>query len=560
MRDRIVLSSLAVAGAIALVAGVSAVPLAPQDAPVTAGSNGTGCQRVLPSLIAREANGGRPGEAALGQDLTSLYEPDLAPLWAARRGNPAPQTVAALHVLAHASDDGLDSDSYGMPDLQQTLERAWTNGLPVEEGCRLDVRLSRAMLSFFHHLHQGRVPPAAIGKRLASESHDLGEMLKAAIRQGQVAALVDQLRPPLAQYRLVRAELARYRRLASANLPILPANARSIRPGDIYPALPVLRRLLGAIGDLPDEAAVDREPDRYRGALVDAVARFQSRHALEPDGVIGKDTLAALRMPMAHRARQLELALERLRWLPEVGHERLVALNIPMFRLWVWDDIPADGTPLFEMKTIVGRALRTETPVLVADMREVIFRPYWNVPASIARNELVPSFRRRPGQFDTEQMEIVRGDRDDSPTVPFSAAALEEVRSGRLRLRQRPGPNNALGLIKFVFPNNESVYLHGTPAPQLFKLPRRDFSHGCVRVEDPIALAEWVLKETPGWNRTRIETAAGGKATVHVTLAKPIQVVLFYTTAAVMPADGSVHFADDIYRHDARLERTLARH
>jgi len=190
-------------------------------------------------------------------------------------------------------------------------------------------------------------------------------------------------------------------------------------------------------------------------------------------------------------------------------------------------------------------------------MREVIFRPYWNVPRSIVRHEVLPKIKRDPDYLEREDMEIVRGESDIASRTELSAETLEGLRRGELRVRQRPGPKNALGLIKFVFPNGEDVYMHGTPAQALFSKNRRDFSHGCVRVADPVGLAEWVLHR-PEWTRDQIVAATGGSQTIHVKLPRPIQVILFYTTAAVMPEDGTIRFADDIYRHDATLDRALA--
>ena len=185
-----------------------------------------------------------------------------------------------------------------------------------------------------------------------------------------------------------------------------------------------------------------------------------------------------------------------------------------MFRLWAWDSIPPDGAPTFDMGVIVGRALNTQTPVFVEEMRSVIFRPYWNIPSSILRHEILPAIERDSDYLRRQNMEIVSGAGDDARPVPATVDNLVQLRAGGLRVRQRPGPNNALGLVKFVFPNDENVYMHGTPAPQLFSRYRRDFSHGCVRLEDPVALAEWVLNDQPEWTRDRILTAMQGSATV----------------------------------------------
>jgi murein L,D-transpeptidase YcbB/YkuD len=233
-------------------------------------------------------------------------------------------------------------------------------------------------------------------------------------------------------------------------------------------------------------------------------------------------------------------------------------LNIPMFRIWAWDAIPPTGEPLLGMNAIVGRALKTETPVFIEEMREIVFRPYWNVPPSILRKETLPLIARDPGYLSRENLEIVRGQGDDARSVEATPENLALLRQGALRLRQRPGPSNALGLIKFVFPNEENVYMHGTPAKTLFARSRRDFSHGCVRVEDPVALAEWALKDRPEWSRERILAAMEGPQSLRVRLTRPIQVILFYTTAAVMPEDGTIRFAEDIYGHDQRLDRALS--
>jgi murein L,D-transpeptidase YcbB/YkuD len=246
-------------------------------------------------------------------------------------------------------------------------------------------------------------------------------------------------------------------------------------------------------------------------------------------------------VPVAWRVRQIELALERLRWLPHLGDERFVAVNIPMFRLWAFDALRPDGMASFQTRVIVGRALNTRTPVFTEEMQEVIFRPYWNVPTSIIRNEILPALARRPDYLRAHNMEVI-----SAPGAP-------------LRVRQRPGPSNALGLVKFVFPNDDNVYMHATPAPALFGRPRRDFSHGCVRVEDPVGLAEWALADRPEWTRERILAAMNGQASIRVELPQPIRVILFYLTAVVTPEDGAIHFAEDIYGHDARLHHALTR-
>ena len=317
-----------------------------------------------------------------------------------------------------------------------------------------------------------------------------------------------------------------------------------------------LHRLLVALGDLPADD-INSSELVYQGPLIDGIKHFQLRHGLEADGVIGKSTGAALRVPLPWRVRQIELAMERLRWLPNLGAERFIAVNIPMFRVWGLEGSDRDYRPSFGTDVIVGRALNTRTPVLLEELEYIIFRPYWNVPTSILRGEILPAIKRTPDYLQRHDMEIVSGQSDDSAVVPVTSATLDRLRQGTLRVRQRPGADNALGLVKFVFPNDVNVYMHGTPAPELFKHARRDFSHGCIRVADPVGLAEWVLAEKPDWNRDRIVEAMHASDSMRVTLDRPIRVVLFYLTAVVLPEDDTLHFAEDLYGHDARLDGYL---
>jgi murein L,D-transpeptidase YcbB/YkuD len=391
------------------------------------------------------------------------------------------------------------------------------------------------------------------------DDHKFVVLLRSAVAGHRVPQLATELTPPLVLYRNLREMLRRYRDLAadSALAPLrLPEH--TVRPGDSAAELGSLFELLGHLGDFSGSPPA-RLPATYDERFVGALKRFQQRHGLEADGIIGAGTRAALSVPLTDRVRQVELALERLRWLPHLDPERFVAVNIPMFRLWVWDSTPANGAPSFGMNVIVGRSLNRQTPVFVEQMHYIVFRPYWNVPSSIVRGEILPAIARDPAYLERHDMEIVSGQSDNAAFVPPTTESLALLRQGRLRVRQRPGPRNSLGTVKFVFPNDANVYLHSTPAPQLFSQSRRDFSHGCVRVEDPVALAEWALKGENGWTRDRIIAAMDGLRPLQVNLTRPIQVILFYVTAAVMPDDGSIHFAQDIYGHDAKLDRALRR-
>lgn len=267
--------------------------------------------------------------------------------------------------------------------------------------------------------------------------------------------------------------------------------------------------------------------------------------------------LATSEPAAAVEVRKIELTLERWRWLPTFQTPPII-VNIPEFRLFAFRTTADRAADILQMDVIVGRTFpRTRTPVFVSDMTSVIFRPYWDVPRSIMLREELPKIRANPGHLAVQHLEIVRGATDSAKPLPPTAASLQLLESGAARLRQRPGPDNALGLIKFDLPNRYDVYLHSTPARQLFLRQRRAFSHGCIRVSDPVTLAAYVLRGAPGeWTPARIESAMNGTQTRRVKLARPIRVIILYGTVLVKE-DGEVLFFDDLYGQDRRLERLL---
>ena len=400
-----------------------------------------------------------------------------------------------------------------------------------------------------HVVRTPRSPPG--GRRGAARSLLLVAAVSLAATSPQAGA---QARAPDPREALAAA-LARYEALAAGPDLRPPASPRVLRRGDVHPEAGTLRRFLRELGDLPPASVgsvVPAADTLYAGDLVDGVVAFQQRHGLEPDGVIGPATRAQLRVPLAQRARQLALALARWRELPDTLPERFLVVNVPAFRLYAFERENGTGWPRLRMNVIVGSAEgRHDTPVFSGLLSEVVFPPYWDVPPSIARSELLPRIRRDAGYLAREQLEIVRGGDHDAVVHPPTPSNLARVATGALRLRQRPGPWNALGAVKFLFPNRYNVYLHGTPAQELFARTRRDFSHGCVRVEDPTALAEWVLAAEPGWDRAAIAAAmSSGPPSRRVRLARPLPVHVLYATA-VVGDDGLVRFYPDIYGHDA---------
>jgi len=363
---------------------------------------------------------------------------------------------------------------------------------------------------------------------------------------------------PMDEYKRTLRALNQYRVLAAEDDgALLQATEEPVEPGDHYADTPRLIRLLSRIGDLPPEDVPD-DSELYEGELVTAVKRFQSRHGIEPDGRIDTTTLEQLNTPLRARVRQLELALERWRRRPYDPARPAIVLNVPEYRLRAFGGgNPAGHDPELEMKVVVGEAPDHKSPILRSQLETVIFLPYWNVPASIQRIELLPEIEQDRSWVSANRFEMVTRQGKVAGDGRVSDDMLSELGTGKLQLRQKSGPKNTLGLVKFVFPNEYGVYMHDTSARWLFDRERRDLSHGCIRVEKPDDLAEWVLRGQSGWSRDRVVEAMQGTESISVRVKRPIQVVLMYATAVVM-SNGEVHFFRDIYGEDQALEKKLA--
>jgi murein L,D-transpeptidase YcbB/YkuD len=408
-------------------------------------------------------------------------------------------------------------------------------------------------------VHLGRVNPRDLhsGFNIGPAKYDLAQFLRQRVVDAQdVSAVLATTEPPFQGYRLELEALATYRRLAREDSgEQLPVPAARVRRGGEYQGVQRLTELLRLLGDLPPDAVVPTDETVYSGALEEAVKRFQSRHGLDTDGRLGRATLEQLNTPLQRRVRQLQLSLERWRWVPHEFSHPPIVVNIPEFELRAWDEADRVG---LSMKVIVGEAFRHETPVFAKDMKYLVFWPYWNVPLSIQRRELVPKIIEDRDYLAKNGYEVTDNRGAVVSTGTVSDEVLESLRRGPGLVRQRPGPLNSLGPVVFMFPNEFDVYLHGTPAKELFSRSRRDFSHGCIRVEYPEKLAVWALHEEPGWDERRVLSAMKGSVTIQVNLGHPIPVLVFYTTA-VVTGDGTVKFLQDIYGHDAAMERVLAK-
>jgi murein L,D-transpeptidase YcbB/YkuD len=493
-------------------------------------------------------------------DVKKFYDAGGNSLAWIQNDNASPQAVAMILLFQQAAAKGLNPDDYDasrwdarLAKLQPTAPKPSDTDL-----AHIDLALTVSAMRYISDLHIGRVNPQhfKFGLNVGPRKYDLVEELRMQmLPASDIAGVLAKIEPNYDGYRRAEEALATYLKMASApDAPLIPVPQKGVRPGNSFAAMPQLVARLHQLGDLPANADVPADSTAYSGAVVAAVKNFQRRHGLDIDGVLGKGTVTQMNVPLKTRVQQLDLTLERYRWIPPDFPQPPIVVNVPEFRLRTMRRQPAK---YLTMAVIVGKAMRTQTPVFANQMKYLIFRPYWLVPTSILRNELIPKTRRDPDYLADHGFEVVDGSGDVVPSSPASDDVLSGLRSGDYRVRQKPGPKNALGLVKFIFPNEYNVYLHSTPEQELFSKARRDFSHGCIRVENPADLAAWVLRDKPEWTMEKILATMNGDTTLQVNLAKPIPVLILYSTAVVEP-DGEVRFFDDIYGHDKSLAKVLA--
>jgi murein L,D-transpeptidase YcbB/YkuD len=502
------------------------------------------------------------GFSSRAEDMHALYSAaNYEPIWLNRNDSEALVTET-LDLLSNAAREGLDPQHYDADKLKEMLPAALQ--LPPSadrQRAMFDTAVSLSLLRYLHDLHYGRVNPQGINFNLKLREKklvDLPALILAGRDRNQIASLSAEVEPKLDQYRKLKSALAHYRELAARTAPIKLDVARSLRVGDKHPQLQELRRFLVQTGELPASAEQPASPavPVFDKELSEGVKRFQARHGLTADGVLGKGTAAALSVPLTARVTQIELALERLRWLPDIGAGPYILVNIPAFQMWVYDDISKGEPSSLAMRVVVGQAMKTQTPVLMAEMKFIDFMPYWNVPYSITKNEIIPKLIANPAYLHSENLEIVAAFSDQAKPVPLNMDSLLMLKQGLLKIRQRPGKKNPLGKVKFMFPNKEDVYLHDTPSKSLFNRSTRDFSHGCVRIEKPLELAQFALRNQPEWTEENIRLAMEAPKMQRVMLKKPIPILFFYTTSFV-EQNGEVAFYRDIYGHDTVLLEAL---
>ena len=355
------------------------------------------------------------------------------------------------------------------------------------------------------------------------------------------------IEPVHPQYQLLKRELQRlYGETWIDTLPLVDlGDRRKLEPGDRDSTVLALRRRLIAFGDLEATADSGLVMD---STLVAGLQRFQERHGLLPDGVAGKGVVKQINTSVSDRIRTILVNMERLRWVPEVQPPNVILVNIPEYRMHIYE---AD-TLAWSMNVVVG-ATATRTVVFSDELTTIVFNPYWNIPRSIIRNEILPAVKRNSSYLAQKNMEVVRG----GQVVPASTIDWSQYTgSVPFEIRQKPGTSNSLGLVKFLFPNEFSIYFHDTPSKSLFGRESRAFSHGCIRLGQPMDLAEYLLKPDTNWTADSIRTVMARKKEKYVDLPEPRPVIIGYFTAWV-DTQGRLNFRDDVYEHDARLAQEL---
>ena len=500
-----------------------------------------------------------PDFAAYKIELAKFYEMNGYSLAWLRNSQVRPQGLAVIELLKNSNAKGLEPEDYDGPRWQERLIKLSQN--PSEQDLALfDTALTVSTMRYIRAIHCGRVNPKEFKFQLdmGGEQLPLAEFLQThVLNASDPAAEIEKLEPPFLGYRNLLALLPTYEGYAKqqGDGPKLPTVTKTVRPGQPYPGLANLGRFLQGIGDISASVHLDPNATIYEGALVDGVKHYQDRHGESPTGNLDPRTINELNTPPWVRIRQIKLTLERWRWIPHSFPQPPVVVNLPEYRVRAMNP---DGTVAFYKNVIIGKAYGHKSPIFEKEIQYVVFRPYWDVTPSIQRNEIVPHILKDPSYIANHNFEVVTPKGEVVTDNQVSPEVLEGIKSLHLRVRQKPGDTNSLGLVKIIFPNPDNVYLHGTDAPGLFSQDVRDFSHGCIRVQNPEDLVAWVLRNNPGWDLQRVKaTMNGEKNNLQVNLATRIPVLIVYGSATVNE-ENQIRFFDDIYGYDAELDKALA--
>ena len=479
------------------------------------------------------------------------------PAWISNDG-PLPQVDALIKTIREANHEGLMPDEYNLGKIEDKLreirQRKDTN-TPIDPSTlvSLDILLTEAFLTYGSHLLDGRVNPEKIEASWYPNRYevDLVLLLQAALESNTVEESLRILIPEDQRYTRMRQALRRYRDIAARGGWDSVLDGPKIKKGDSGARIQALRARLITEGYLVPGLSKSREI--FDDQLEQAISKYQDNHGLKVDGIVGRDTIASLNISVEERVRQMELNMERLRWLPKDLGKRYVLINIPNYQL----EVVENGKPVMIMRAVVGKP-SDPSPVLSSEITYLLLNPSWYVPSSIATSEILKELRTDPtylAKNDIKVYKVADGTRQEINPDTVNWTQVSE-KNFNYRFRQRPGSKNVLGRVKFIFPNPFDVYLHDTSSPELFAKFVRSFSHGCMRVEKPIELAEFLMRDDAEWTRENILSAIDKRSEKTVWLPEPIPVNVVYLTAWV-DENGSIQFRNDIYGLDKVLNEAL---
>ncbi len=481
--------------------------------------------------------------------LQAIYaDREYEPLWVSG-DRPTSRARALVNAIATADAEGLRMRDYPLTDLRDALLRAYEHkDTRASEIAEVDLRLTALYLAYGSDMLIGRLDPDLVDGswHIQRRTSQADSVLIEAVQEDDFDAMLARLRPRHQQYTLLLDELTRLRAVAeSGGWEAL--GGKAIGPSAQGDRVEALRRRLVAAGDLD---AGHAEGSQFDDALTAAIASFRARHNLPAGKGVDVAMLGALDVPVEDRIHQVEINLDRMRWLPPAFQDRYVVVNIPDFHLFAFDG----GKEVLNMRVVVGEEYQGSTPVFADTLSTVVFRPEWNVPRSILVNEIIPKVRARQEWLAANNYEVVddKGRAVDADDVDWDADPDDFT----WRVRQKPGPGNALGAVKFLFPNRFSIYMHDTPTQSTFEANRRAASHGCIRLQHPAQFAEYVLGPSGEWDADRIRKAMAADESKSVKVEPAIPVFILYLTA--FERDGKIQFREDIYGNDRKALHELS--
>jgi murein L,D-transpeptidase YcbB/YkuD len=486
--------------------------------------------------------------------------------YAARNFTPAfydaagirPEVPILIDTIRHADGEGLQKSAYPLGLIDQLMAEAIYRAasgsrLFPQEGAIFDMALTTAFFLHAAYLSEGQLATEAIHEnwRFEKPPLDMAGLLENALNENLFESLLKSLAPPHEGYRRLKAAMLTYDTIRQAGGWPAIAGGSKLKKGDQGNRVLDLRRRLIISGDLLAWGTM--VDDRFDDVLEAAVRRFQQRHGLAPDGIVGAASLAALNVPVEERLRKIKVNLERFRWLPRFMGQRYIAVNIPAYEL----EVVENGSVLQRMRVVVGKTERP-TPVLAGKITYLELNPYWHIPPTIARTDILPKAQEDPDYLVRQRIRVFENWQDRAAEIDPLTIDWNRIQPAHFpyKLRQEPAPFNSLGRVKFMFPNQMSIYLHDTPARELFHRDARNFSSGCVRLEKPKELADYLLKSDPSWNPEKLNAALQAAQPRIVLLKDPIAVYLLYWTAWVDPDQG-LQFREDIYDKDDTLAQAL---